>query len=243
MAGMNMNMTAVFERSEKKYMVTRAQSRELLLALEGLAEPNQYGKYTICNVYYDTDDYQLIRHSLDKPAFKQKLRLRSYGVPSMEGSVFLELKKKFDGITYKRRIALPLRGAESYLRGSAPLPERTRISEEIDWFLSTRALSPKVLLCYDRIALCGVRDPGLRITVDSAIRWRDHGLSLSRGDSGALLLPEDRCIVEIKTSSAMPCELSGLLADMRIYPTSFSKYGTAYQQLLAEQKEDVRYAG
>lgn len=235
--------TAVFERREKKFRLDSRQYQNLQRELGAFAQPDQYGQYTICNVYYDTDDYALIRHSLDKPAFKQKLRLRSYGVPGREDLVYLELKKKLDGITYKRRITMPLCGAEEYLHSGGALPEHTQISAEIDWFVQQNPLTPKVVLCYDRAALRGIVDPELRITFDSGIRWRDCGLHLWQGDGGEALLPDGTYIMEIKTRSALPCPLARLLAELQVYPCSFSKYGAVYKQLLSDHREVARRAG
>ena len=69
--------------------------------------------------------YRLIRASLEKPAYKEKLRLRSYGVTEPGGEVFLELKKKYKGIVYKRRITLPEDAAGEFIAGRAPLCEHT----------------------------------------------------------------------------------------------------------------------
>lgn len=221
----------VFERHEKKYRLTEEQ---YLLLTERLAEymkGDQYGKHTICSLYFDTDDYLLIMRSIEKPKYKEKLRLRSYGMPTPDSTVFLELKKKLDGVTYKRRIPLTLAEAERYLKDRQPPENSGQILEEIDWFIKLYKTSPKVLLFYERIALYGIEDEGLRITFDSDIRFRTENLDFVHGDSGTPLLECGERIMEIKTAGAFPVWLSRLLAELNIYPTSFSKYGTAYHML------------
>lgn len=221
----------VFERHEMKYRLTE---EKYLLLTERLAEymkGDQYGRHTICSLYFDTDDYLLIRKSMEKPKYKEKFRLRSYGMPTPDSTVFLELKKKLDGVTYKRRIPLTLAEAERYLK-DGQLPENTgQILEEIDWFIRFYKTSPKVLLFYERFALHGIEDEGLRITFDSDIRFRTGTLDFDHGDSGTPLLGDGERIMEIKIAGSFPVWLSRLLAELNIYPTSFSKYGTAYRVL------------
>lgn len=125
----------VFERHEKKYRLSEEKYLLLTKRLAKHMKGDQYGKHTICSLYCDTDDYLLIRRSIEKPKYKEKLRLRSYGMPTPDSTVFLELKKKLDGVTYKRRIPLTLAEAERYL-SDGQLPEKTgQILEEIDWFI------------------------------------------------------------------------------------------------------------
>lgn len=233
-------MTAVqttFARVEKKYIVPERAYRALCDALAGHMVPDQFGAYTICNIYYDTPDYQLIRASLDKPVYKEKLRLRSYGVPGESDQVFVELKKKFDGVVYKRRTAMPLAQARTWLTpGVHPLTD-DQICREIDWFLQFYRPQPAVFLAYDRVAYTCPELPDLRLTFDSRLRWREDALDLTCGDRGTLLTaPGDR-ILEIKIPGAMPLWLSSLLDRLHIYPASFSKYGVYYQQQILQNPD------
>lgn len=233
---------SVFERREMKYRLSPAQYRELMEALRHSMRRDRYGLHTICSVYYDSEDFALIRHSLDKPKFKEKMRMRSYGVPCENDNVFVELKKKLDGVTYKRRIALPLREAKRYLnQGIRPEGGGGNLGE-VDCFLRRRPLFPKAVLCYDRTALSGVDQPDLRITIDENIRWRDNRLDLAAGDRGSLLLPSGERIMEIKTLNALPYRLSRILSELHIYPVSFSKYGAVYREHLIG-REEIRRAG
>lgn len=236
-----MAIQTTFARIEKKYMVTDKQYRAMCTALAGYVEPDEFGAYTICNIYYDTPDYALIRASLDKPVYKEKLRLRSYGVPGDNSRVFVELKKKFDGVVYKRRITMPLMQARHYLSRTIQPAENEQIRQEIDWFLKFHQPQPAVFLAYDRVAYICPAQPDLRLTFDSKLRWREQALDLAAGDYGEFLTPPGTRILEIKIPGAMPLWLSAILDKLEIYPASFSKYGTYYKQqvLGSRQMEGV----
>ena len=225
----------VFERHEKKYRLTEEKYLLLTKKLTEYMKGDQYGKHTICSLYFDTDDYFLVGRSLEKPEYKEKLRLRSYGIPTQDSTVFLELKKKLSDITYKRRIPMTLAEDGRYLE-EGQLPEKTeQILEEIDWFIRYYKTSAKVLLFYERIALYGIEDNSLRITFDSNIRFRTERLDFSQGDGGTLLLAPGERIMELKIDGVIPVWLSGMLSELDIYPVSFSKYGTAYRMLKGGQ--------
>ncbi len=232
-----------FQRFEKKYLLTQTQYAALLRAAEPYLRPDEFGRYTICNIYYDTDCYQLIRASLDKPVYKEKLRLRSYGVPSDGSDVFVELKKKFDGVVYKRRVVMEVSEAMDYLSGARRPRQEDQISHEVDFFLARCHPVPKAFIAYDREALAGREDPELRVTFDTALRWRSTELDLRCGDHGALLLPQEQILMEIKIPGTAPMWLAHLLSSLAIYPTSFSKYGVCYTRHLAQPLESVKKEG
>ena len=222
-----------FERIEKKYILTQAQYRALLDGMNTYMKTDAYGQYTICNVYYDTPHFDLIRASLEKPVYKEKLRLRSYGTPQNESKVFAEIKKKFDGVVYKRRAVLPCAEAVNYLAGGAcPLPQ-DQICREIDWLLNFYRPEPKVFIAYDRTALAGIECEDLRVTFDTGLRWRDWVVDLRSGDFGKPLMPPEQILMEIKIPGTAPLWLSRLLSENGVFPASFSKYGTCYKQNLA----------
>ena len=227
------NIQYCFSRYEQKYLLTPRQYRALRAGMDRCMEADAYGRYTICSLYYDTPDFRLIQASLEKPVYKEKLRLRSYGVPADADPVFVELKKKFDGVVYKRRTVMAAAEAADYLSGLRRPPQENQISREIDWFLSAAALAPRVCISYDREALAGVEMPDLRVTFDTGLRWRDTQLDLRLGDGGAPLLSDDRILMEIKLPGAAPLWLSRLLSRCGAYPVSFSKYGTCYRRFLA----------
>jgi len=236
-------MKEVFKRVEKKYLLSKFQYYALRKLLEDYAEVDQYGKTQILNIYYDTDDFRLIRTSIDKPVYKEKLRLRSYGVPTDRSNAFVELKKKFQGVVYKRRIPMSYADAEQYLNSGVAgcqdwTDEERQIFGEIDFFRQRNGgLSPKMVVAYDRIALVGKQDPELRITFDENIRWRIGDLDLRCGGEGEQLLEDGQYLMEIKITGAMPLVIAQMLSRLRIYPISYSKYGAAYLRLLQQQTE------
>ncbi|MGN0478934.1 MAG: polyphosphate polymerase domain-containing protein, partial [Hominenteromicrobium sp.] len=205
-------------------------------ALQPYVKPDTYGRSTICNIYFDTPDRVLVRTSLEKPVYKEKLRLRTYGVPGPDSPAFVELKKKYKGIVYKRRITLPYGEAYRWLCGGEAPKKDSQIQREIQWFLQFYGgLEPAAALCYDREALYGRADETLRITFDEAIRWRGENTDLLYGDAGTLLLPDGISLMEIKAAGAMPAWLADMLGSLHVYPTSYSKYGSAYSSTLARR--------
>lgn len=232
----------VFKRLEKKYLLTEAQAETLLQSLKGELKADAYGQYTVCNVYLDTDDYRLIRTSIEKPTYKEKLRLRSYGVPQLKDRVFLELKKKYKGVVYKRRISLTEAEAEAYLNEGKTPADDGQIFREIDWAMHLYALRPKLFLAYDRTAFSGVEDDTLRLTLDRNVRFRTTDTGLRSGDAGEQLLPPDCVLMEIKVRGAFPLWLSCRLSAQGIFPVSFSKYGRCYMRL-CEREEGLKNIG
>ena len=231
-----MEATTVFKRIEKKYLLSETQYEALFREIGGHLRPDEYGRSTVLSLYLDTPDHRIIRSSMEAVDYKEKLRLRSYGTPAADSTVFLELKKKFGGVVYKRRAAMSLREAERYLQqGKAPYS--SQIMAEIDWAMGLYG-RPKgaMLIACEREAWFDEAHPDLRLTFDRGIRYRENQLSLSRGSAGIGLLPEDRVLLEIKTGGAMPLWLADALDRSRIYPTSFSKYGSAYTRSLADRQ-------
>lgn len=223
----------VFKRCEKKYLLNEHQLRELCKVLNSHMTLDDYGAHTISNVYLDTDDWALIRASVEKPLYKEKLRLRSYGIPSAEDPVFLELKKKFDGTVYKRRTQMTLTSMQHYLTRARNDEPAQQILNEISWFMDRYNPTPKVFIAYERRAYCGNHDPALRVTFDTGIRYRETALELSKGTWGTPILPRGTVLMEIKIAGAMPMWLGQALSQQGIFPTSFSKYGYIYQNYLS----------
>ena len=222
-----------FKRYEKKFLLTVEQYEGILPRLNEWAVRDEYGLHTICNIYFDTDNYDLIRTSVKKPPYKEKFRLRSYGIPNGSDPVFAEIKKKFGGVVYKRRVAATPQEIQAFLNGGEVAHEDLQIQREIQWFLQIHHPVPKVFIGYERIAFVGKEDSDLRITFDRNIRWRTDMLDLCAGDSGQPVLDDNRIVMEVKLSHAAPLWLAALLSEFQIYPNSFSKYGTCYQRHLA----------
>ena len=226
----------IFQRREIKFLVDARQRAILEQAFRGRMAPDPHGESTICNIYYDTPDYRLVRASMEKPIYKEKLRMRSYGRVSSGGLVFLELKKKYKGIVYKRRIELPEHAAAAYMAGLAPLPEASQIGREIDYFRSFyEGIRPAVYLCYDRSPWYSVEDPGLRATFDKRICCREEDMSLTAAPGGQHLLLPHQSLFEIKVGEAIPLWLVEALEQGGIRQASFSKYGEAYLNILKER--------
>ena len=220
---------STFKRFEKKYMLNGAQYEQLIQRIRPYTKPDAYDQYTICNIYYDTDGFDIINASLQKPVYKEKLRVRSYGVPGRDSHVFLELKKKYNKEVFKRRVSMSGAAYEQYLENGNRPDVSPQVMGEIEYFISMYKPEPKVFLAYERKALSGAEDSSLRITFDENIRYRRTDLNLFNGDVGTPIMEDGKILMEIKVHGAMPIWLCRALNDLAIYPTSFSKYGYCYQ--------------
>lgn len=235
----------VFNRYERKFMINDEVYQKLRAGLSAYMQADEHSEngefYTICNIYYDTPDNQLIRSSVDAKGdgrvYKEKLRLRSYGKAELTDKVFLEIKKKYRKLVNKRRTKIYLQDAYTYLEtGIQPVLEpfmNQQVFHEIDYMTHRMPLVPKLFLSYDRCAMFGKEDREFRVTFDRNITTRRHDLGLHYGVYGDKLLPEDEWIMEIKIEHAMPMFMAELLSELQIYPASFSKYGTEYMRHVA----------
>lgn len=227
----------VFQRLEKKYIITQEQMELLLEKANDKLTNDIFGASTICNIYFDTDQYHLINTSVQKPPYKEKLRMRSYGVANEESCIYLEIKKKYKGIVNKRRISLSLSMAQALLNeGKLPLHD-TQIQTEIAYFINYYKPKPKVFIAYERTALIGSEDKELRITFDSQIRRRYEQLDLSRDAYGKQLLAPKQILMEIKVPHTYPLWLTHILSELKFYPTSFSKYGNIFLEDIIKGKQ------
>ena len=231
-----------FKRYEKKFLISEEQCKLLLERLEGKMVPDKFPHSTITNIYYDTPEFQIIRRSISKPLYKEKLRLRSYGVPGENGKVFVEIKKKFKGVVYKRRVDMTLAQARAYLSGQQKAPKENQITREIDYFLSYyKGIGPAMYISYERDSYASPTDSVLRITMDRQITWREYDLDLGKGIYGEEILPPNAVLMEIKVPGVFPIWLVRILNDLAIKPISYSKYGTIFQVARKRHlKDDVR---
>ena len=250
------NYQAVFKRKEIKYLLNSEERNALLPILEAHMEPDAFAHSSIFNLYYDTPDFRMVRRSLEKPMYKEKLRLRSYGTPENTSTVFPEIKKKAMGIVYKRRISLPYQEAVSFLSGqqiastdtcdgttqqiaSTDMCDGTtrQILHELDWMLASyKDLDPRVFLSYERDSYKGISDPSLRLTLDQDILFRTDRLDLREGTFGEAILLPDQTLMEVKISNAAPLWLAQALSEIGIFPVSFSKYGRAYERICRDPR-------
>lgn len=235
-----MEPTVFFRRFELKYLLDEPVYQQVRMVLDRHLVPDEFGESRIASVYFDTPDYRMIRRSLEKPAYKEKLRLRSYGRPGPGDAVFVELKKKFEGVVYKRRVALSLEEAEAYLcQGKHPTLEN-QVLKEVEYLRRFYpVLRPSVYICYERQAFTGQGMEPLRVTFDQNLLWRGDNLHLGAEGGGAPLLPERMRLMEIKVPGAIPLWLVKCLSERSVYPVSFSKYGTAYQKEFEEKKHCI----
>lgn len=229
-----------FERVEKKFVLTQQQAERLMQDLIAYMAVDEYGQHTIRNLYYDTDDYALVRKSIARPKYKAKFRLRAYGTPAEDTLIFAELKKKYGGVVYKRRIASSPEAIRRFLAGETLSGENPQIQRELHRYFAEHTIRPKVFLAYERVALYGLEDPALRVTLDTHLRFRTQHLDRFTDDTGTLICPDDPVILEVKLAHAAPLWLAHLLSRHRIYMSSFSKYGTCYLNHLARKTPDVR---
>ncbi len=239
---------AIFKRYELKYMLTTEQKTRLLEAMEPHMALDRYGRTTIRNIYFDTDTYRLIRRSIEKPIYKEKLRIRSYSKATSESPVFVELKKKYDSVVYKRRLALPEAQAMNWICGSdkadSPMPGQdtfsgadAQIASEIDYFKDFyETLQPRVFLSYEREAYYAKDGSDFRVTFDDTILCRQDELTLTAEPGGTPLLEPGKVLMEIKTAGGIPLWMTEILTGEQIYKTPFSKYGTAYQKTIFQSQ-------
>ena len=231
-----MAFQTVFKRYELKYMLTLTQKEKILEAISTYMQLDKYGRTTIRNIYFDTDSYRLIRRSIEKPAYKEKIRIRSYSQATADSTVFVELKKKYEKVVYKRRLPLCESDAMAWICRENPCPVNTQISREIDYFIDFYGkLNPTVFLSYEREAYYDKGGGDFRVTFDDNILCRQEDLSLESEVYGTPILPEGKVLMEIKCSGGIPLWMTHVLSEEKIYKTSFSKYGTAYGTLIFPQ--------
>ena len=222
----------IFKRCELKYIISIEQYNLIKTEMAKYMRGDKHGESDICNLYCDTPDFLLVRRSNEKPLYKEKLRIRSYGVATSGVDVFMEIKKKYDSVVYKRRIVADEQTALNILRGQAE--NDSQISKDIAYFAKLYpGLQPRMFISYRREAFYGREDKDFRVTFDRSLLWRTHDLTLAKGIYGQHILPEDKILMEIKTATAIPLWLVKILSSNKIYKTSFSKYGTAYVQMLS----------
>lgn len=233
-----------FQRYEIKYLLNPSQKQSVLQAMADHMKLDKYGRTTIRNLYFDTANWRLIRHSLEKPVYKEKLRVRSYQPAGPKDPVFVELKKKYKSVVYKRRLALPEEVVMESFKKETPLPVHSQIGEEIAYFREYYGcLFPAVFLSYEREAYYALDGGDFRVTFDENILYRTEDLDLGKMIYGTPILAEGQTLMELKTSGGIPLWMSETLAKNVVFKTSFSKYGTAYRKMMEERRKgEICYA-
>lgn len=226
-------MSDIFRRVEKKYIVTKKQYEELKENILNYMIEDEHGKSTICNLYFDSDLYELISNSITKPFFKEKIRLRSYNIPKKDSDVFLEIKRKCDGIVSKRRIQMKMKDIKEYIKNKNSIKtSNNQIKTELDYYFDKYDLKPTMYVSYDRRAYYLKNDRDFRITFDSNIKARENDLNLCSANYGTPILEPGKYIMEVKTLGTIPLWLVKKFDELKIVPCGFSKYGEAYTQLI-----------
>ena len=227
-----------FQLYEFKYLMDYSHLKALLTAKDPHMVPDEYSHSSIQNLYLDTPNYRLIRRSLEKPIYKEKLRVRSYGQAGEHDPVFMELKKKYLSVVYKRRISIPQDQAMACIDGRRPW-QNSQIGRELAYTMDFyQALRPAVFLSYERDSFRGVEDEELRITFDSEIRYRQEELTLDSDTWGIPILPPGQVLMELKVAGGLPLWMAHVLSEQGIFKTSFSKYGAAYQDIMLNRQRD-----
>lgn len=227
----------IFKRYEKKYLISQDEYKRLMSVIKEHLVPDTHGKSTLCSLYLDTPDFLLIRNSIDAISYKEKLRLRSYGVPEREKTVFFEIKKKYKRVVYKRRVSMTPEQAVAYIE-SGEMPFDSQIMREIDYLMKFyRQPKPNVCILCEREAFFDKEDPNVRLTFDENLRYRYGFPNIDNIADGTPIVENDKYILEIKTTGAMPLWLAHALSECKIYPRSFSKYAHAYYNIMKKERE------
>lgn len=230
----------IFARTEQKYIISTEQFNYITAIFSLHMRADEHGESTIHSIYYDTPDFSLIRTSVDKNEYREKIRLRSYGTPESASTVFAEMKKKYRGVTYKRRACIPFFTSQDFMSGIL-IPDN-QIEKEIIYEINAlMPLLPQVFISYDRQAFFSTENPDFRVTFDRNILWRTSDLRLDSEVYGTSQLPCGKYIMEIKTPDVMPVWTAKLLSDICAYPSSHSKYGTAYKNIISSKETGGKY--
>ena len=224
-----------FQRVEQKYVLSEEEYKKLFNKIKKHIEKDKSYKSTVCNIYFDNNSNELIVNSLEKPLYKEKVRIRSYNTPNINDNVFLELKGKYNGVVFKRRVKVKLEDIYNYIEnGVTPNVDNKQIMNEIDYVIKRYGLVPKLFLAYDRLSYCDKDNNNFRITFDTNLRSRKDDLRLEYGDCGNLFRKKSFYIMELKSLSSIPIWFINILSELKIYPKSFSKYGNIYSKEMEE---------
>jgi hypothetical protein len=247
-------MSNTFQRMEKKTTLPADAARELRERILPRMIPDEHNPdgepYVVCNLYFDEADEHVIRTSVDRPYYKEKLRLRSYGTPAAGDKVFLEIKKKQDGVGTKRRAKLPYSDAVRFLETGihpAVLPYvDEQVLREIDYYRACHRVAPTVYVSYLRAAYHDAENPDFRVTFDTDLLSRRYDLRLDAGRYGSPLLTEGTTLLEVKFKGAVPFWFARTMSEFGLSFHTFSKVGTdfklhAYEAACAAHPDEPRY--
>ncbi len=235
---------STFKRYERKYLVDGDTLQKIMPTLLEYMDSDPYcigGKeYRIYSVYYDTPNHDVIRQNSSKPVYKEKMRVRSYYEHNEpDEKVFMELKKKNEGVGNKRRIKLRNREIAPFINEGI-LPETkdylsAQVAKELQYFLKMNPVQPALYVQYDRMAFFGKEDKNFRMTFDRNLRTRRSNFTLGESEEDEFLLPENTYIMEVKILGAMPLWLTHLLSEYSLFSRGFSKYGARFKSEAAQR--------
>jgi SPX domain protein involved in polyphosphate accumulation len=220
----------VFKRIEQKYIIPKDKYKILMKEISKYITKDEYFESYISNIYFDNSNNDLIVNSIDKPIYKDKVRLRSYGTPNLNDDIFLEIKNKYKDTVGKRRIKMTLKEFYDYLY-EGKYNKESQIMNEINYLFEYYHLKPSIFIAYDRLSYKDKNDDNFRITFDNNLRSRRDDLKLEDGSKGEKFFKkEEYVIMEIKTLGGIPLWFTNALSKLQIYPSSFSKYGEIYKR-------------
>ncbi len=228
-----MEYIETFERVEHKYLLTKNQAKQFYELIQDYIQEDIYPHYSLYNIYFDSNDYQMISKSIEGPKYKEKLRIRSYGDISDNDFIYVEMKKKYNGIVYKRRIQVDSKQINTCFENPS------QIGEEITYLKQFYNADKKVFISYDRDAYFAKQEKDVRVTFDTNLRYRLNDLCLSSTNEDQRILDEDKVLLEIKVMDRYPLWLIHTLSQLKLQRTSFSKYGTIYTNILKERNQYV----
>lgn len=222
-------METIIDRYEQKYLLTKDNFNYLINLIDDYLVKDKYFKETIYNVYFDNDYFEIINRSIDKPIYKEKIRMRSYYKTDNDTNIFLEIKKKYDDTSNKRRVIISYKDYLDYINKNIIPNCDKQIMSEIDYCFKKYKLKPKIKLVYDRFAYNLKDDDSFRITFDTNVRYNLNEMDYNIEDD--VMFMNDKYIMEIKTFNGIPLWLNKILNKLNIYPTSYSKVGKVYESI------------
>ena len=223
-------MKETFQRKELKYLLDAPSLYRLREAVSRHLLPSEFGTSQVNSLYLDTRERSVIARSVEKPLYKEKLRIRWYrsGSLATASEAFVELKKKHKGIVYKRRLAVSPQTAIGFSRGSGL--GGSQIAREIEAARQRMGdLLPSALVICRRTSFGSDGEGELRITFDEGLRVLD----LFDGGQTVYPLEPGQVVLEVKGANAHPFWLVDALSAERAYPVAFSKYGAFYERVAA----------
>ena len=225
----------IFKRQELKFILTDEQVAAMNTLFNNHLQPDTYSDYLVQSIYFDTENWDIIRASIEKPIYKEKMRLRCYGIPGQNSTMFLELKKKYRGVVHKRRISFPVEELSRRTAREIAATSTSITGRELNKHFETYPVSEKVHISYRRKAYSDGND--LRITCDTDLKFRTNELDYQNPNDGLDIISKTLTIMEIKTLGGMPMWLAQALSKLRIFPTSFSKYGVGYKKHILQLED------